>query len=211
MTPLTRTCTIKWLPRRKYHHCWLQTFPLRKVLPQSIIVEASGFYDILPQRHETTFTSAKRCMDYDTMLKSTHKEKTFDFADGDIITAGAKRFNFAEGLLQPNFVGKEGSGFCVTPFHNVMKCVVYFRKELYAHEFDNIRDFSHGDSSRLTICTIFNLGSMMFMSRNAQPISSRQRLGQVSVSSLVVCMIQVVTVCRPRQEMHFRLLWLQKC
>ena len=59
------------------------------------------------------------------------KEKTYELADGNIITVGAKCFRCAKVLLRPNFIGKGSSGIHGMSFQ--MKCDVDIRKELYAN------------------------------------------------------------------------------
>ena len=56
-------------------------------------------------------------VDFDTVLKSTDKEKTCELPDGNI-TVGAWRFRRAKVLFQPSFTGEGASGIHVICFPN---------------------------------------------------------------------------------------------
>ena len=69
-------------------------------------------------------------VDFDTVLKSTDKEKTCELPDGNI-TVGAWRFRRAKVLFQPSFTGEGASGIHVISFQT--KCDFDIRKNLYAN------------------------------------------------------------------------------
>ena len=78
--------------------------------------------------------------DYDTELKltaeSSDKNQTHMLSDGNIIAVGAEHFRCAS-VFQPCVIGKETSGVHDTSFHNIMKCDVDIRENLYVHETDH--------------------------------------------------------------------------
>ena len=71
--------------------------------------------------------------DSDTELESTDNKKTCELPDGIIILVDAERFHRVGLQFQPNFIGKEASGFHDTSFLNNMKSDVYIRKELFVN------------------------------------------------------------------------------
>ena len=66
------------------------------------------------------------------LAPSTIKIKD-ELRDGNIIIDGAESFRCRKVFFQPCSIGKEASGFYDTSFHNIMKCHVDIRKELFAN------------------------------------------------------------------------------
>ena len=59
--------------------------------------------------------------DSDTELKTTDNKKTCELPDGIIIPVDAERFHRVDILFQPDFIGKEASGFHDTSFLSNLK------------------------------------------------------------------------------------------
>ena len=74
--------------------------------------------------------------DCDTELKSieesSDKKHTHMLSDGNIITVGAERFRCSS-VFPASFIGTQDSGVHDTSFHNIMKCDVDIRVNLYAN------------------------------------------------------------------------------
>ena len=54
-------------------------------------------------------------------------------SDGNIIIVGAERFRCVKVLFLLSFIGKEASGVHDTSFHDIMKCNVDIRENVYVH------------------------------------------------------------------------------
>ena len=74
--------------------------------------------------------------DFDTELESiaesSDKKQTHMLSDGKIITVGAERFRCTS-IFPASFMGIKASGVHDTSFHNIMKCDVDIRVNLYAN------------------------------------------------------------------------------
>ena len=104
---------------------------LRKILGErgysfSTKAEAEALQNI---REQLAYTA----LDFNLEMRKapTALEKSLTLPDGKVITLGNERFRCAEGLFNPDLIGRPGSGVHNYTFQGIMKCDAGIRQNLF--------------------------------------------------------------------------------